>query len=659
LTAIKVPDHHAAHRGPSATRAAQSKTRRDMAEVVASPAEGSRTNEQSHNAPGLPVPEEVLWPATALALPALQAWPRLDGPHGQKDDASERMAEAVDRALAYAVSRATFGLSPAALAEAYFDWLIHLSAAPGKQLQLGQKALRKSLRFWHYAATCALIQQPGITCIEPLPNDKRFQGEAWGKWPFNAIHQAFLLQQQWWHDATTGVRGVTRQHERQVEFATRQMLDVFSPANFVLTNPEVLEKTQAEAGQNLVRGFWNFIEDWERAINGRKPVGAEAFKVGENMAVTPGKVIFRNRLIELIQYAPTTGQVRPEPVLIVPAWIMKYYILDLTPEKSLVKHLLDQGFTVFIISWKNPDPDDRDLSLEDYRTLGIGSALDAVRSVVPDTQVHGVGYCLGGTLLAIAAAALAGSGSDPFRTLTFMAAQVDFEEAGELTLFIDESQVSFLEDMMWQQGVLDANQMAGAFQMLRSNDLIWSRVIHDYMMGERAPMFDLMAWNADSTRMPYRMHSEYLRHLFLDNDLAEGRYRIDGRAIALTDIRAPVFAVGTETDHVAPWRSVFKLNLFLDTDVTFLLTSGGHNAGIVSEPTRTNRHYRLRQKAEADRYVGPDVWMRETSAQPGSWWPAWARWLAERSAAPVEPPAMGGSRLAPLTDAPGTYVMQT
>ena len=337
---------------------------------------------------------------------------------------------------------------------------------------------------------------------------------------------------------------------------------------------------------------------------------------------------------------------------------MKYYILDLTPEKSLVKYLVDQGFTVFIISWKNPGPEDRELALDDYRSLGIGAALEAVRSVVPEAPVHGVGYCLGGTLLAIAAAALAGRGRDPFKTLTFLAAQVDFEEAGELTLFIDESQVTFLEDMMWQQGLLDASQMAGAFQILRSNDLIWSRVIHDYLMGERAPMFDLMAWNADSTRMPYRMHSEYLRQLFLDNDLAEGRYRVDGRPVALTDIRAPVFAVGTETDHVAPWRSVFKLNLLLDTDVTFLLTSGGHNAGIVSEPTRSDRRYRVRERSERDPYLDPEAWVRETPARQGSWWPAWVRWLAERSGAPVPAPALGGTRLAPLADAPGTYVLE-
>jgi len=581
-----------------------------------------------------------------------------DTPDGRDDDPSKQWAEAFDRTLNYALSRVTLGLSPAALAEAYFDWLIHLAAAPGKRMQLWQQALRKGLRLWRYAATCALAERAGTPCVEPQPNDKRFRADAWHVWPYNLMHQAFLLQQEWWHDATTSVRGVTPQHERQLEFAARQILDVLSPANFVLTNPEVLQRTRAEGGQNLVRGFRNFVADWERAVNGRKPVGADAFTVGENLGITPGKVVFRNRLIELIQYAPTTERVRPEPVLIVPAWIMKYYILDLTPEKSMVKYLIDQGFTVFMISWKNPGPQDRDLTLDDYRTLGVGAALDAVQSIVPDAPVHGVGYCLGGTLLAIAAAALAGRGHDPFTTLTFLAAQVDFEEAGELTLFIDESQVAFLEDMMWEQGVLDASQMAGAFQMLRSNDLIWSRVIHNYLMGERAPMFDLMAWNADSTRMPYRMHSEYLRQLFLDNDLAEGRYRVDGRPVALTDIRAPTFAVGTETDHVAPWRSAFKLHLLLDTDLTFLLTSGGHNAGIVSEPTRSNRHYRLRQKSEQDRYLDPDAWLRGTPVRQGSWWPAWVRWLADRSGAPMPAPALGGTKLAPLTDAPGTYVLE-
>jgi polyhydroxyalkanoate synthase len=583
-----------------------------------------------------------------------------EGAPDDRGDPSLEMANVLDRSLNYARSRMTLGLSPAALAEACFDWFIHLAIAPGKQMQLGQKAFRKWLRLSHYLATCLTLQGDVTRCIEPLPNDRRFKDEAWEGWPFNIIHQSFLLQQQWWHNATTDVRGVTKQHERQVEFVARQFLDVLSPANFVVTNPEVLHKTMTESGLNLVRGFWNFVEDWERVINGRPPAGSEAFKVGENLAVTPGKVVYRNELIELIQYEPVTDQLRPEPILIVPAWIMKYYILDLSPANSLVKYLTEQGFTVFLVSWKNPTSEDRNRGLEDYRTLGVGAALEVVRSIVPDRKIHGVGYCLGGTLLAVAAAELARNSHDPFKTLTLLAAQVDFADPGELSLFMDESQVSFLEDMMWHQGYLDAHQMAGAFQMLRSNDLIWSRLVHDYLMGERRPMIDLLAWNADSTRLPYRMHSEYLRQLFLNNDLAEGRYRVAGQHIALTDIRAPVFAVGTERDHVSPWRSVFKLNLLLDTDVTFLLTTGGHNAGIVSEPGRPGRHYRVHTKAELGPYADPDSWLKKTAVQDGSWWPEWCRWLAARSG-PLGSAAAASAKFKgerTFGDAPGTYVLQ-
>jgi polyhydroxyalkanoate synthase len=460
--------------------------------------------------------------------------------------------------------------------------------------------------------------------------------------------------------ATTGVRGVTRQHENVVEFAGRQVMDIFSPSNYIATNPEVLERTIAEGGANLVRGLQNMAEDWDRAVSGKPPAGSEAFQVGRNLAVTPGKVVYRNRLIELIQYAPTTDKVRPEPVLIVPAWIMKYYILDLSPQDSLVRYLTGQGYTVFMVSWKNPDPDDRDLGMEDYRTLGVMSALDAVGTIAASRKIHGVGYCLGGTLLAIAAAAMARDGDDRLKTTTFLAAQTDFTEAGELMLFINESQVSFLEDMMWEQGFLDTKQMAGAFQLLRSNDLIWSRMIHDYLMGERAPMNDLMAWNADATRMPYKMHSEYLRRLFLDNDLAEGRFRVGDKPIALSDIRVPIFAVGTERDHVAPWRSVYKSHLLSDTDITFLLTNGGHNAGIVSQPGRDHRHYRIATKRESDRYRDPETWFAETDPQRGSWWPAWTGWLDGQSGKAVAPPALGApdKGYPPIADAPGTYVHQ-
>jgi polyhydroxyalkanoate synthase len=365
--------------------------------------------------------------------------------------------------------------------------------------------------------------------------------------------------------------------------------------------------------------------------------------------------------MELIQYSPATDRVHPEPILIVPAWIMKYYILDLAQENSLVRYLVDQGFTVFMVSWKNPGRDDRDLGMEDYRTLGPMAALEAIGRILPDRRVHGVGYCLGGTLLAITAAAMARDGDERFATLSFFAAQTDFTEAGELTLFIGESQIAFLEDMMWEQGYLEAGQMSGAFQLLRSNDLIWSRMARDYLMGERQPIYDLMAWNADATRMPYRMQSEYLRKLFLANDLAEGRFEVGGRPVALSDIRVPLFAVGTETDHVAPWRSVYKFNLMMDSDVTFVLTSGGHNAGVVSPPGRPDRHYRIATKADQDHYVDPDTWLRQIAPREGSWWPPFVQWLEARSGEPAAPPAMGAPErgLAPLADAPGTYVLQS
>jgi polyhydroxyalkanoate synthase len=570
------------------------------------------------------------------------------------------LSDTIDRVAHASAARFTGGISPMALISAYLDWGAHLAGSPGKWLQLSEKAVRKAVRLSHYASHCALQSDGAQPCIESLPQDKRFRDEAWQRWPYNLIYQSFLLNQQWWHNATTGVHGVTRQHENVVKFATRQLLDVFSPSNYLFSNPVVMERTIREGGANLVRGARHFAEDWDRIIAGRKPGGAENFVVGRNVAATPGKVVFRNRLIELIQYAPTTAEVRPEPVLIVPAWIMKYYILDLSARNSLVRYLTGQGYTVFMISWKNPESADRDLGMDDYRRLGVMAALDAVSAIVPGSKIHAAGYCLGGTLLAVAAAAMARDGDDRLRSITFLAAQVDFTEAGELMLFINESQVSFLEDMMWEQGFLDTRQMTGAFQLLRSNDLIWSRMVHDYLMGESTPVNDLMAWNADATRMPYRMHSEYLRSLFLNNDLVEGRYRVGDKPIALTDIKVPVFAVSTLTDHVAPWRSVYKLNLVTDTEVTFVLTSGGHNAGIVSEPGHPRRHFQLMTKPHDGHYMDPDTWQAQAPARDGSWWLAWTDWLAARSGKAVAPPAMGAASAGykPLDDAPGRYVYQ-
>lgn len=565
------------------------------------------------------------------------------------------LADLTDRSLHAATARFTGGLSAAALAQAYWDWATHLAQAPGKRLQLVDKAARNAVRFGSYVRRSVVEGASAEPCIEPLPQDHRFDSEEWRKWPFNLIYQAFLLQQQWWHNATTGLRGVSRHHEDMVAFASRQLLDTVAPSNFPLTNPEVLKRTLQTGGLNLLRGAQNLLEDWERALAGKPPVGTENFLVGRDVATAPGKVVYRNRLIELIQYAPATSEVRPEPVVIVPAWIMKYYILDLSPHNSLVRYLTGQGFTVFMISWKNPGPEDRDLGIEDYLTLAVTSALDVVGRIVPERRVHAVGYCLGGTLLAIAAAAMARDGDDRIATLSLLAAQTDFTEAGELLLFTDESQVAFLEDMMWEQGFLDSRQMAGAFEMLRSNDLVWSRLVRDYLLGERQPMSDLMAWNTDATRMPYRMHSQYLRKLFLNNDLAEGRFVAGGKPAALADIRTPIFAVGTERDHVAPWRSTYKINLQVEADVTYLLTSGGHNAGIVSEPGHPRRSFRVNTKSQ--RYVDPEEFLIQAARKDGSWWPEWIAWLNQHSGGRTALPPIGAPGTAAIADAPGAYVL--
>ena len=594
--------------------------------------------------------------ASALPEPPIHK----DSMEARDSFAVTAFSKIADRSIHAAVARLTMGLSPAAFAEAYSDWATHLAFSPGKRLQLIDKGVRKTTRFANYAYRYAVEGGRAQPCIEPLPQDRRFVDDGWQKWPLDFIYQAFLLNQQWWHNSTSGIRGVTKQHENMIEFTSRQMLDMFSPSNFPLTNPEVIKQTISKGGMNLVSGLQNLMEDWERKISGKKPVGAENFKVGRDVAVTPGKVVFRNRLIELIQYAPATDKVRPEPILIVPAWIMKYYILDLSPHNSLVNYLTGQGFTVFMISWKNPGPEDRDLRLDNYRALGVMAALDAIRAIVPNQHVHAVGYCLGGTLLSITSATMARDGDDRLKSITLFAAQTDFTEAGELMLFINESQLAFLEDMMWEQGFLDTAQMAGAFQMLRSNDLVWSRLVHEYLMGERAPMIDLMAWNADTTRMPYHMHSEYLRDLFLNNDLAEGRFTVGGEPIALSDIRPPIFAVGTTRDHVAPWHSTYKINLLTDADVTYLLTNGGHNAGIVSEPGHPHRSFQVMTKKQNDRYVDPESYLAEAPHKLGSWWPEWVAWLAEKSGEPVAPPSMGAAAAgyAPLCGAPGTYVLQ-
>jgi polyhydroxyalkanoate synthase len=554
----------------------------------------------------------------------------------------------------------TLSISPESLLLAYFDWVVHVISSPGKNLELFQNFLDGSLKYLDFGLHAA-INPEYSSGLKSSPQDRRFGSAEWQQYPYNLLHNAFLSVQNWWRIATTGIRGLSCHHENVASFVARQALDMFAPSNFILTNPQVLKVTREEQGMNLVRGWFNLAEDLRRIANREKPVGTENFQVGKNLGITPGKVIYRNRLIELIQYTPSTPMVYAKPVLIVPAWIMKYYILDLSPSNSLVKYLVDRGHTVFMISWKNPVEKDRDLGMEDYRTMGPMAALDAVSAVVPDRKIHALGYCLGGTLLTIAAATMARDDDHRLQGLTLLAAQNDFTEAGELMLFIDEDQVSYLEDSMSSKGYLDTAQMAGAFQLLRSNDLIWSRIIQDYLLGQRRPMNDLMAWNTDATRMPQRMHSEYLRSLFLDNDLAEGRFQVGGHRIIIGDIRAPIFLVAAIDDHVAPWGSVYRFQLFCNAEeMTFVLVSGGHNAGIVSEPGHRGRTYRMSTRKGDEKHIDPETWLLTTPLQQGSWWIPWEEWLAKHSLGLVDPPPMGAPEkgFSPLMEAPGSYVLQ-
>ena len=581
-------------------------------------------------------------------------------PHAQLDMQAQAM-----------LALASGSLSPQSVALAWLDWAAHLATSPGKLAELTQLPLEHAVALSRYAreslaaAGRELIapgdDEGGTTSIPPaapIP-DRRFSDPLWQQFPYNVLQQSFLMNQRWWDTATRGVRGVNPHHADVVNFIARQLTDMLSPANSLFTNPIAQKLTAEEQGANLARGMMHFLENVQRRQDGLPPVGAEAFQVGRDVAVTAGKVVLRTPVMELIQYAPLTDKTHPEPILIVPAWIMKYYILDLSPHNSLVRYLVENGHTVFCMSWKNPGAGERDLGMSDYLDQGFNAALDAVNAIAPGRRVHATGYCLGGTLLAIAAATLARDDHiDRLASLTLLGAQTDFTEPGEISLFIGESQVSMLEAEMEQAGYLRADQMAGAFQMLRSYDLLWSRMVQEYLMGERAPMNDLMAWYADATRMPARMHTEYLRHLFLDNELASSRYPVNGKPVSLLNLALATFCVGTVTDHVAPWRSVYKLHALSPAEITFVLTTGGHNAGIVNEPGASRRRYQIAVREARGGVLSPEEWQATAPLHQGSWWPEWLAWLKARSGDPIKPPAMGATRKGykPLADAPGQYV---
>lgn len=563
---------------------------------------------------------------------------------------SDATARRLNDAVTVWASRTTGGLPAPRIIQAYIDWTLNLAVSPGRQIQILEKLVRDQ-----FALLSSLVR--GV----PPINDARFSAPGWKRKPYAWLAQAALHREELMKLATEPLPGMGRHNAELVRFYTQQLIDALSPANFPLTNPEVLQATWEQRGRNLLRGARYGVENaWIKLRNKPAPP-SPTFRVGETVAATPGKVIHRNALMELIQYSPVTEAVHAEPVLIIPAWIMKFYILDLSPQNSLVRWLVAQGHTVFMVSWKNPDAGDRDLKMDDYRRLGVLEALDAVGAVLPRRKVHAVGYCVGGTLLSIAAAALARDGDQRIKTVTLFAAQTDFTDAGELRLFIDEMALHWLDRLMERRGYLDSAQMGAAFSLLRSRDLIWTPLIREYFLGERSDAFDIMAWNADGTRMPHRMHIDYLRQLYLENQLAEGKYNIGGLNVSLGDIKVPLFVVSTTTDHVAPWKSVYKVrNLKRLGETTFVLTNGGHNAGIVSEPGRARRKYQLGSWDQDAPYQSPEEWAANAECHEGSWWSAWQVWLEGHSGKQSAPPPIGcpEKNYAVLGDAPGTYVLQ-
>ena len=580
--------------------------------------------------------------------------------------------QALDETFHGFLTRSTMGLSPIALALAAADWAMHLAASPGRQMVLGQRALALAQQ-----AMASAVNPPMDENGQPIAdNDNRFIDASWRQWPFSALKEGYKANSAWWREAVQ-VDGMSRHHSHMVEFFNRQIMDTFTPSNWLLTNPEALNKAQETQGQSLLQGYQHFSEDLRKAETARStPDVLEplTFEVGKDVAITPGKVVYRNHLIELIQYTPTTDKVYPEPLLIVPSCIMKYYILDLSQSNSMVKYLVGQGYTVFIISWRNPDASDRDLGMQDYLQMGVMDALAAVKERAGAPRVHALGYCLGGTFLSIVAAAMgrhtrmaqnqtAGRRAEDrsmerlpeLASVTLLAAQTDFSEPGEMGVFIDDEQLKTLRQQMDLKGYLSGSAMAGSFQFLNMRELVFTRNTRRYLLGHEEADFDLMSWNSDLTRLPARMHSEYLSSLFLNNALATGKYRVAGQGIALMDIHAPMLVVGTTRDHVSPWRSVYKIHLQTDTHVTFVLAAGGHNAGIVSEPGRPRRSDQINSIEDNQGWVEPDEWLASAPTRQGSWWEAMDAWLKERSGKPVAPPAIDPAHV--LCDAPGEYVM--
>jgi len=511
------------------------------------------------------------------------------------------------------------------------------------------------LQLWQ-ATSQQLLGRDVPPVIEPERGDRRFRDPAWGdNAVFDFIKQSYLLTSRWLVETVNRLDGADEKTRQKIDFYTRQFVDAMAPSNFVATNPEVLRATLESGGENLLRGLNNLLDDLGRG-RGRlaiKMTDLDAFELGKNIALTPGKVVFQNELMQLIQYAPTTEQVYQRPLLVIPPWINKYYILDLQPKNSFIRYAVDQGFTVFVISWVNPDADHAGKTFEDYMVDGPLAALDAIAQAAGEREANVVGYCLGGTLLAAMLAYLAVKKDRRLKAATFLASLTDFEDPGELGVFIDEEQLAAMDESMARRGYLEGREMATTFNMLRANDLIWSFVINNYLMGKEPFPFDLLYWNSDSTRMPYAMHSFYLRRFYQENQLIEpGGISLRGVPIDLRKIRLPVYMISTREDHIAPWASTYAATQIYRGKTNFVLAGSGHIAGIVNPPSADKYGYWTNPELPPD----PKDWLEGAEQHAGSWWPHWSDWMAAHSGKKVAARHPGDGDLVPIEDAPGSYV---
>jgi len=544
--------------------------------------------------------------------------------------------------------------SPLSIGAAFFEMTARMMSDPSRLVQAQLSLWNDYMTLWQ-RTTQRFLGGSAEPMIEPSAGDRRFRDKAWSdNTLFDFIKQSYLLTARWLQGAVKDVEGIDERTARKIDFYTRQFVDAIAPSNFVITNPEVLRATIESRGENLLNGLKNLLADLERG-KGRLAINMtdmQAFRIGENIAVSPGKVVYQNDLLQLIQYEPTTATVKRRPLLIIPPWINKFYILDLRPENSFIRWAVGEGHTVFVISWVNPDERLAAKTFADYMREGLLAALNAIEQATGEREANVIGYCLGGTLLASTLAYIAVKRDTRIKSATYFVTMVDFAEAGELSVFIDEEQLAALEERMNAKGYLEGRDMATTFNMLRANDLIWSFVVNNYLLGKSPFPFDLLYWNADSTRMPAAMHSFYLRNMYQENLLVKpGGISFDGVPIDLREIKTPSFLLSTREDHIAPWRSTYAATQLYKGPVKFVLSASGHIAGVVNPPGSKYGHWENDNNPPS-----PEEWLTTATAVPGSWWPVWGRWASQYSGGEVPARHPGDGKLKPLEDAPGSYV---